>query len=698
MESQNNNFQTAASAIDASVKIFAARVDSVHQETFKLQSGLNRTDGGAMGRDGAAQDGADEGSQGRSAAETRPAAKRKTGRMASTLVKSSSDIDAAAFEMQYEEDPLIKKASAAFDSGGSRGLLLNQLGTYAGCTLVFDSGDAPQDAGRRMPTEDASARLAATTPLAEQLATVLARIQTAELGPEARKCLSEAGGTSVRRADDDALHSQLAALPPAHESNPGPHQYNEEREEVPMAAIMGDDDDNNEAPHQHYDDDNDDFGDFGNAGGSHHDDLDDAPRDFDADGNIVDSPSSGPHAGRMENGQGGPTMTQSRVGLVMHEPGRITDEMYDALQAGADEYGYYQPKAVNWRGPENWNFKVGPTMNRVANANNAGVGEGEDDEGGGAVKAPRKKRGAGGEQQYFIDFTQAAETDWDVAFAPPKRGGTKLTKGTKEKAKATATTLPLDVHYGPNLLMSLFTKPKWMIPKQMLNWKPIVDPAAHGQTIITTVMELDEQVPAGATDWYDDQQADGAEMGAAGGQGGGGYIFEDDYNEDAFGDDGDMMMMDQMGPATSRKSILPGGAMFFDAGGVQRENLVAVPQQVEHIQLGFARVARAVDVKTLKASIWRGLATASNAAEQGDRRISAVPNEPQTFQELLEELPARIPRYEQSNVSIPFCFISLLHLCNEKGLELENTGLDQLRIIPGKAAVVPTPAKAAVAH
>jgi condensin complex subunit 2 len=114
LESQNNNFQTAASAIDASVKIFAARVDSVHQETFKLQSGLNRTDGGAMGRE--------ESSPAPGEAEERQPEKpvKRKGRLASTLVKSAAEIDAGAFEMQYEEDPLIKKASAAFDSGTGR--------------------------------------------------------------------------------------------------------------------------------------------------------------------------------------------------------------------------------------------------------------------------------------------------------------------------------------------------------------------------------------------------------------------------------------------------------------------------------------------------------------------------------------------------------------------------------------------------
>lgn len=86
-----------------------------------------------------------------------------------------------------------------------------------------------------------------------------------------------------------------------------------------------------------------------------------------------------------------------------------------------------------------------------------------------------------------------------------------------------------------------------------------------------------------------------------------------------------------------------------------------------------------MDVKTLKASIWRALAPAS-----ADRRASGnnpLPPAPESFQALLNDLPARIPKFEQSNVTIPFCFISLLHLANEKGLELQSNGLDHLAII-----------------
>ena len=59
------NFQRAAGTLEAGIKIYSYRVDSVYTETFKLMGGLNRTskrDGQADDQDGEAdapEDGAD---------------------------------------------------------------------------------------------------------------------------------------------------------------------------------------------------------------------------------------------------------------------------------------------------------------------------------------------------------------------------------------------------------------------------------------------------------------------------------------------------------------------------------------------------------------------------------------------------------------------------------------------------------------
>lgn len=40
-------------------------------------------------------------------------------------------------------DPLYHQTSAQFDEGGAKGLLLNNLGVYANCRVLFDSSEVP---------------------------------------------------------------------------------------------------------------------------------------------------------------------------------------------------------------------------------------------------------------------------------------------------------------------------------------------------------------------------------------------------------------------------------------------------------------------------------------------------------------------------------------------------------------------------
>lgn len=671
--STTNTFQTAASAIDASVKIFAMRVDSVHQETFKLQSGLNRTEVGDEGGEGGEQAAATaDGGNNEGERPLVKTPKRKPGRLVSTLVKNESDLDVAGFEMQYEEDPLVKKASSAFDTGGARGLLLNQLSVYDGVTLVFDSGDAPEDAGCKVSAEDTALLVEPTSDLRDQFATLLARIGTAELCPEVQSF--KAGGSGGAAKRDDFLQAQLEKMQPAnvfpvhqfasqqvvpaapsqaapsqqsqaalasqsqlqeedhHLDQPQAMEVDDEQEQmIPVPPPGGD---SLQSPHhassmqsslpatlmaEDGGPAHDDMG--GNAfdyGGGDDDDLDDAPRDFDADGNIISSPHAAAPSASSNNAQQTAVIhavsgaTAVNPNMLVENNGQISDEMVRVLVSGMDETGYYKAKPTNWTGPEHWNFKGPRAMKQAAEA-----GAAADDDGGaaadhgaadgapaaGKAKAPaaRKKKA---DAQFFIDFSAPAGVDWDVAFAPPKRGNTKLTKSIKDKAKSMSTVLPADVHYGPNVLMSLFTKPKWMIPKQILSWKPIVDPAAQGQVPIAgeemvAAQQQDVAQAESATAWFNNNNEnnnDGAELNAN-------NNFDDDNDFDNGGadfggageyggenEDDEQHAQQQRMLASSRKSAFGAGPIVFEVGGVQRDFLVSEPQRVEQIQLSYAKV------------------------------------------------------------------------------------------------------------
>ena len=58
-----------------------------------------------------------------------------------TLAPSFAPLHLKKFELEFAVDPLFKKASADFDEGGARGLLLNNLSVDINGRLAFDSSD-----------------------------------------------------------------------------------------------------------------------------------------------------------------------------------------------------------------------------------------------------------------------------------------------------------------------------------------------------------------------------------------------------------------------------------------------------------------------------------------------------------------------------------------------------------------------------
>lgn len=47
------------------------------------------------------------------------------------------------FSVAFAVDPLYHQTSAQFDEGGARGLLMNNLGVYGRCRVLFDSWEVP---------------------------------------------------------------------------------------------------------------------------------------------------------------------------------------------------------------------------------------------------------------------------------------------------------------------------------------------------------------------------------------------------------------------------------------------------------------------------------------------------------------------------------------------------------------------------
>jgi len=144
------NFQKASCTLDGCVKIYGARVESVSTEAGRLLSGLasNATEEGNRKKrrgEGEDEDGDEEGESGDEDGEDGSQKKKKEKRRnrshEATLAPSFASLQVKKLELEFAVDPLFKKASADFDEGGAKGLLLNHLCIDEVGRIVFDSSD-----------------------------------------------------------------------------------------------------------------------------------------------------------------------------------------------------------------------------------------------------------------------------------------------------------------------------------------------------------------------------------------------------------------------------------------------------------------------------------------------------------------------------------------------------------------------------
>ena len=159
-EGDGVNFQKASCTLDGCVKIYTSRVDSVATETGRLLSGL--ADGGAEDRrkkrkDDEDDDEDEEGGNGEDGEEgegTKKAKKKPARSHEATLAPGFATFQGKKLDLEFAVDPLFKKASADFDEGGAKGLLLNHLSIDSDGRIVFDSSDDAGDTPKNDETEN----------------------------------------------------------------------------------------------------------------------------------------------------------------------------------------------------------------------------------------------------------------------------------------------------------------------------------------------------------------------------------------------------------------------------------------------------------------------------------------------------------------------------------------------------------------
>lgn len=125
------------------MKIYTSRVDSVATDTGKLLSGLaENSNKKRRGEDDDGEDGED--GEGEEEDGQKKKRKRAARSAEATLATSFEQLQNKKMDLEFAQDPLFKKATADFDEGGAKGLLMNHLAIDTNGRIVFDSSD---DAG-----------------------------------------------------------------------------------------------------------------------------------------------------------------------------------------------------------------------------------------------------------------------------------------------------------------------------------------------------------------------------------------------------------------------------------------------------------------------------------------------------------------------------------------------------------------------
>lgn len=137
-EDTETNFQKASCTLEAGVKIYALRVDSVHSEAYKVLGGISRA-----GLDDQQENSAgDNDSNEQDVNQSKKDSEKKLSPL-STLESTFEALNVKKFDVAFAVDPLYYQTTAQFDEGGAKGLLLNNLGIYGGCRVLFDSQEVP---------------------------------------------------------------------------------------------------------------------------------------------------------------------------------------------------------------------------------------------------------------------------------------------------------------------------------------------------------------------------------------------------------------------------------------------------------------------------------------------------------------------------------------------------------------------------
>lgn len=312
-------------------------------------------------------------------------------------------------------------------------------------------------------------------------------------------------------------------------------------------------------------------------------------------------------------------MHQSVVQKVFSEPEQYIQSTVSTEIMDRDLMAYFDETiTANWRGPEHWKvtaLKKSKKLDGVPKETTPGV-----------EPVKRKKN-----VQTVVDFFGPDE-DEDSIFEPPNRGPLTITYKRNDN-DASAHKLPDDIKYNSLRLTNLFTKPGVTIlyfPQRSIdepNTGTLTDEQFFAEQYNKQVEEEEEQSRLAALF----HQAE----------------YDDFGGDDDFGgiDFNDALKTDTALNAMDEEDIKE---------NIVNETTLLGRRRPEYVN--FSRVAKRVDVKLLKDNLWNSI---------------KEEKETKSFSDIVGKIGEVYPTEQRKDLSTSFCFICLLHLANEHGLEIE---------------------------
>lgn len=503
------------------------------------------------------------------------------------------------FELEFSVDPLFKKASADFDEGGAKGLLLNHLAIDFSGRIVFDSSD---DAGDAIADADSvnkengsivSSEISTSTPEIHDSAK---QLEEMEIDIDA---LGSKFFPDLNRLDDQDICPSLKNLdlgdPAGSLDIPflkAPEDWRQEKDNSQSAEGLS------EKSGIVLDDDN--------AGG------------FDDDDRVISSFDIGVEAAFGEGGDAWAKNAAMEQQLRVHKEsnesgGGLEDNAEKAMgvcgfDAQGDQYvvsfqdnrtegGHqdilsYFDNALkkNWAGPEHWRIRRMKDITKPT----------------GPATAKRKEK-----EPFEIDFSSPLDASLAELIYMPAISNAVISLPKAQWKSKTRNLLPDDKHFNSRQLLRLFLKPKARMGSRMSGFSN-----PRGRTALKQ-----EDIPETEMDEAFWARKKNVESSAKQNNPQGNYdanFFQDDGlgfpvgppdDEDDFADAREVFSPGLEGDATIRAHNNAGILADLDGGqeGAFGMQLVTQSRRLRPEYVQYARVAKKVDVRRLKEEMWKGI-------------------------------------------------------------------------------------------